>query len=68
MKDQELGVNIAKTGTAVAAVGGTALLFTPLLPLGIFLVASSAASGIATTTGDLIANAVRKGQLKYRLE
>jgi hypothetical protein len=49
------------------SVGGTVLLFTPMAPLGLGLMAFGAISGIATTVGDSIANKVKGGWVGYKL-
>ena len=55
------------TVNGVLSVGGTVLLFTPMAPLGMGMMASGAISGIATSVGDSIANKVKSGWVGIKL-
>ncbi len=46
---------------------GTGLLFTPMAPLGLGLMAAGGISGIANTVGDSIANKVNSGWIGYKI-
>ncbi len=55
------------TVNGVLSVGGTVLLFTPMAPLGLGMMAFGAISGIANSVGDSIANKVKSGWVGYKL-
>ncbi len=49
------------------SVGGTVLLFTPMAPLGLGMMASGGISGIVTSVGDSIANKVNSGWVGIKI-
>jgi len=53
-------VNTAKSVNAGVGVVGTALLFTPLFPIGLTLGLGSGLGGIFVAGGDKIADNIRK--------
>lgn len=60
----EIGVNSVKTATATVGVVGTALIFTPLAPIGVVLSVGSAIAGIGTWAGDSIYSSIKNGYLQ----
>lgn len=67
IRTQEIAVNSVKTANAGFSIAGTVLLFTPLAPLGLGLMAFGGVSAIATSAGDSIANKVKGGWIGYKL-
>lgn len=68
VKTQERGVNRAKTGGAMLGVASFFGLFTPAAPLALAGMVVAGATGVATTIGDFIANKVKGGNLKAKVE
>lgn len=68
VKTQERGVNSAKTGGAMLGVASFFGLFTPAAPLALAGLVVAGATGVATTIGDFIANKVKGGNLKAKVE
>ena len=68
VKTQERGVNGAKTGGAVLGVVSFFGLFTPVPPLALAGLVVAEATGVATTIVDFIANKVKGGNLKVKVE
>jgi hypothetical protein len=65
---QEVAVRTAKGVSAAASIAGTVLVFSPLLPIGVGLLATGAGVGVATATGDAIGQHVQKEDLKKGLD
>ena len=68
IKTQERGINGAKTGGAVLGVVSFFGLFTPAAPLALAGLVGAGVTGAATTIGDFIANKVKGGNLKAKVE
>ena len=65
---QETSVRVAKGVSAAMSVAGTVMVFTPLLPLGVGLLAGGAGVGVTTATGDAIGQHVQKEDLRKGLD
>ena len=68
IKTQERGINGAKTGGAVLGVVSFFGLFTPAAPLALAGLVGAGVTGAATMIGDFIANKVKGGNLKAKVE
>ena len=65
---QEISVRVAKGVSAAMSITGSVLVFTPLMPVGVGLLAGSAGIGITTATGDAIGQHVQKEDLRKGLD
>ena len=54
--------------SAGLSLAGTAMAFTPAMPLGLGLLAMGAGVGVTTATGDAIGQHVQKEELRTRLQ
>ena len=68
IRTQEKAVNSAKTGAAALGVVSAIGLFTPFAPLALGGLVAAGGAGVATTIGDLIANKVKGGNLKSKVD
>ena len=68
IRTQERAVNSAKTGAAALGVVSAIGLFTPFAPLAIGGLVAAGGAGVATTIGDLIANKMKGGNLKSKVD
>ena len=57
-------MRVAKGVSAAMSITGTVLVFTPLLPLGVGLLASSAGIGVTASAGDAIGQHAQKEDLR----
>ena len=64
---QEASVRTAKGVSAALSITGTVMVFTPLLPVGIGLLAGGAGIGVTTATGDAIGQHAQKTDMKNGL-
>ena len=64
---QEVSVRTAKGISAGMSIAGTALVFTPLVPIGVGLLAGGAGIGVTTATSDAIGQHVQRSDLKERM-
>ena len=65
---QEISVRAAKGVSAGLSILGSAMVFTPLLPVGVGLLASGAGVGITTAVGDGIGQQAQKNDLRRGLD
>ena len=65
---QQVSVRVAKGVSAAMSITGSVLVFTPLMPVGVGLLAGSAGIGITTATGDAIGQHVQKEDLRKGLD
>ena len=67
MTGQKIGVAVGKGVTTTAGIIGAIMVFTPLFPVGIGLLAGSSAGGLATFAGDSISTHIKDVILKNEL-
>ena len=65
---QEVAVRTSKGVSAAMSITGTIMVFTPLMPVGVGLLASAAGVGLTTATGDAIGQHVQKEDLRKGLD
>ena len=68
IQKQEIAINSTKTGAAALGVVSAIGLFTPFAPLALAGLVASGGAGLATSIGDFIANKVKGGNLKEKVD
>ena len=68
IRKQEIAINSTKTGAAALGVVSAIGLFTPFAPLAMGGLVAAGGAGLATSIGDLIANKVKGGNLKEKVD
>ena len=61
-------MRVAKGFSAAMSIAGSVMVFTPLLPLGVGMLAGGAGIGVTTATGDAIGQNVQKQDLRKGLD
>ncbi|KAL1527797.1 hypothetical protein AB1Y20_009180 [Prymnesium parvum] len=65
---QEVSVRTAKGLSAGLSIAGSVMCFTPMMPVGVGLLASGAGVGVTTAAGDAIGQHVQKEALRKSLQ
>ena len=68
IRNQEIAINSTKTGAAALGVVSAIALFTPFAPLAVPGMVAAGGAGFLTTIGDFIANKVKGGNLKEKVD